>query len=385
VLAAISVDKDVDGFHPLNIGKLAMKVGAGGGALDSGRRQQQAEAPSSDRRQSVQAHVTPPPAAPSSPLTLAARRRPQGREPLFVPCTPAGCLELLDRIGVDLRGKRAVVVGRSNIVGMPVAMLLLKRNATVTICHSASTDMPSIVKEADVVVAAAGQAQMIKARRGSGGEGGEGGARAAPSSGETPRRPAPSSALTPAPLPLASLPPKTKQGSWIKPGAVIIDVGTNPIDDATRKLGYRLVGDCDFEDCRQVAGAVTCVPGGVGPMTIAMLLKNTLTSAERFYEGQARWEAVGAGWRGAGEGKAEGASVAHGTGGAAAGRRRAAAALTRPPAAPPLQTPRSHKADGEKQPHWSTVALGTLAGAAVVQGVVKRALGLSGSGRPERR
>lgn len=226
VLAAISVEKDVDGFHPLNIGKLAMK----------------------------------------------------GREPLFVPCTPAGCLELLDRIGTELRGKRAVVVGRSNIVGMPVAMLLLKRNATVTVCHSASKGMPSLVKEADVVVAAAGQPQMIK-------------------------------------------------GSWLKPGAIVIDVGTNPIDDSSKKLGYRLVGDCDFEECRAVAGAITSVPGGVGPMTIALLLKNTLTSAERFCEG-------------------------------ASGHSKAA---------PP-------------QPHWSTVVLGTLAGAAVVQGVVRRVLSTAGSG-----
>jgi 5,10-methylene-tetrahydrofolate dehydrogenase/methenyl tetrahydrofolate cyclohydrolase len=197
-----------------------------------------------------------------------------------VPCTPAGCIELLDRIGTDLRGKRAVVVGRSNIVGMPVAMLLLKRNATVTICHSASTDMPSIVKEADVVVAAAGQAQMIKVRSCSCWK--AGGRRHSCTPG------LPSPPLPPGPLSTPRLAGQT-QGSWIKPGAIIIDVGTNPIDDATRKLGYRLVGDCDFEDCRQVAGAITCVPGGVGPMTIAMLLKNTLTSAERFYEGVARW------------------------------------------------------------------------------------------------
>ncbi|KAI8470517.1 MAG: bifunctional protein [Monoraphidium minutum] len=226
VLAAISVDKDVDGFHPSNIGKLCMK----------------------------------------------------GRDPLFVPCTPAGCIELLDRIGTDLRGKRAVVVGRSNIVGMPVAMLLLKRNATVTICHSASKDMAAIVREADVVVAAAGQPQLIK-------------------------------------------------GDWIKPGAIIIDVGTNPVDDATKKLGYRLVGDCDFDGCRAAAGALTAVPGGVGPMTIAMLLKNTLTSAERFLEGTVGRDKTGA---------------------------------------------------ASPQPHWSTVVLGTLAGAAVVQGLVRRVLGVVG-------
>jgi len=119
------------------------------------------------------------------------------------------------------------------------------------------------------------------------------------------------------------------QGSWIKPGAVIIDVGTNPIDDPSKKLGYRLVGDCDFDDCRGVAGAITCVPGGVGPMTIAMLLRNTLTSAERFYEGKA--------------------GAAQGGGGGGGG--------------------------GLRQPHWSTVVLGTLAGAAVVQGVVRRVFG----------
>ncbi|KAH0978552.1 hypothetical protein GBA52_028271 [Prunus armeniaca] len=180
VLSEISIDKDVDGFHPLNIGKLAMK----------------------------------------------------GREPLFLPCTPKGCLELLSRSGISIKGKKAVVVGRSNIVGLPVSLLLLKADATVTVVHSHSHDPESIIREADIIIAAAGQAMMIK-------------------------------------------------GSWIKPGAAVIDVGTNAIDDSSRKSGYRLVGDVDFQEACKVAGWVTPVPGGVGPMTVAMLLKNTLDGAKR--------------------------------------------------------------------------------------------------------
>ncbi|XP_072955256.1 bifunctional protein FolD 2 [Typha angustifolia] len=180
VLSEISIDKDVDGFHPLNIGKLAMK----------------------------------------------------GREPLFLPCTPKGCLELLSRSGISVKGKRAVVVGRSNIVGLPVALLLLKADATVTIVHSHTQDSESIIREADIVIAAAGQAMMIK-------------------------------------------------GDWIKPGAAVIDVGTNSVDDPSKKVGYRLVGDVDFEEASKVAGWLTPVPGGVGPMTVAMLLKNTLDAAKR--------------------------------------------------------------------------------------------------------
>lgn len=185
VLAAISVEKDVDGFHPLNIGRLCMK----------------------------------------------------GRDPLFTPCTPLGCMELLQRCGVTVKGARAVVVGRSNIVGMPAAMLLNKMDATVTICHSGTKDMESIVRQADIVIAAAGKAGLIK-------------------------------------------------GSWIKPGAAVIDVGTNAVEDATKKTGYRLVGDCDYEECRAVAGAITPVPGGVGPMTIAMLLRNTVEVGGRFISGE---------------------------------------------------------------------------------------------------
>ncbi|KAI3760037.1 hypothetical protein L1987_50425 [Smallanthus sonchifolius] len=180
VLTEISIEKDVDGFHPLNIGKLAMK----------------------------------------------------GRDPLFLPCTPKGCIELLKRSGVTIKGKRAVVVGRSNIVGLPVSLLLLKEDATVTVVHSRTADPQSIICEADIVIAAAGQAMMIK-------------------------------------------------GSWIKPGAAVIDVGTNAVDDPSRKSGYRLVGDVDFGEACKVAGWITPVPGGVGPLTVAMLLKNTLDGAKR--------------------------------------------------------------------------------------------------------
>ncbi|XP_074317792.1 bifunctional protein FolD 2 [Silene latifolia] len=180
VLSAISIEKDVDGFHPLNIGKLAMK----------------------------------------------------GRHPLFEPCTPKGCIELLSRSGVTIKGKKAVVVGRSNIVGLPVALLLLKADATVSIVHSRTSDPEQIIREADIVIAAAGQAMMIK-------------------------------------------------GDWIKPGAAVIDVGTNAIDDPSKKSGYRLVGDVDFHEASKVAGCITPVPGGVGPMTVAMLLRNTVDGAKR--------------------------------------------------------------------------------------------------------
>jgi 5,10-methylene-tetrahydrofolate dehydrogenase/methenyl tetrahydrofolate cyclohydrolase len=180
VLKAISLEKDVDGFHPLNIGRLAQK----------------------------------------------------GREPLFVPCTPAGCLVLLKKAGAKLDGANAVVVGRSNIVGMPAALLLVKENATVTICHSRTKDLAGVCRSADVLIAAIGRAEMIR-------------------------------------------------GSWIKPGAFVIDVGINRVEDASTKSGYRLVGDVAYEEAAQVAGAITPVPGGVGPMTIALLLQNTLRSAAR--------------------------------------------------------------------------------------------------------
>lgn len=179
-LNMVPLEKDVDGFHPVNIGRLAQK----------------------------------------------------GRQPLFAPCTPSGIIYLLKEYTDTLAGKRAVVLGRSNIVGMPVSLLLIKENATVTICHSRTKDISSITKEADILVAAIGRPEMVK-------------------------------------------------GDWIKPGAVVIDVGVNRVDDSSKKRGYRLVGDVDFEEAIHVASAITPVPGGVGPLTIAMLMKNTLIAAER--------------------------------------------------------------------------------------------------------
>ncbi len=179
VLNAIDLEKDVDGFHPVNIGRLAMK----------------------------------------------------GRNPLFVPCTPAGCMRLLEESGVDPSGKEAVIVGRSNIVGLPMAMLLQKANATVTICHSRTKDLAAHTRQADILVAAIGWAELIK-------------------------------------------------GDMIKPGATVIDVGMNQKEDATKKRGYRLVGDVDFEEAKEVADLITPVPRGVGPMTIAMLMENTLRAAQ---------------------------------------------------------------------------------------------------------
>ena len=143
---------------------------------------------------------------------------------------PAGVMVLLEKTGVDLEGANAVVLGRSNIVGMPVSLLLVRANATVTICHSRTVDLPDITRQADVLVAAIGKPEMVR-------------------------------------------------GDWIKPGATVIDVGTNRVEDATAKRGYRLVGDVAFDEALEVAGAITPVPGGVGPMTIAMLLRNTLRAA----------------------------------------------------------------------------------------------------------
>ena len=179
VLNLINIEKDVDGFSPLNIGRLAQK----------------------------------------------------GREPLFVPCTPYGCIYLLKEVGVEISGANAVVLGRSNIVGMPAALLLVKENATVTVCHSRTKDIADVVRQADILIAAIGRTEMV-------------------------------------------------QGDWIKPGAAVIDVGMNSKPDATKKKGYRLVGDVDFEAAKEVAGFITPVPGGVGPMTIAMLMANTLRAAE---------------------------------------------------------------------------------------------------------
>jgi len=175
VLNTIKLQKDVDGFHPINIGRLAQK----------------------------------------------------GREPLFIPATPSGIMYLLENSGAQLDGANAVVLGRSNIVGMPVSLLLVKANSTVTICHSHTKDIPAVTREADILVAAVGSADYVR-------------------------------------------------GDWIKPGATVIDVGVNRVEDSSRKRGYRLVGDVAFEEAKEVAGAITPVPGGVGPMTIAMLLRNTL-------------------------------------------------------------------------------------------------------------
>lgn len=186
VLGLVSLDKDVDGFHPVNIGALAMK----------------------------------------------------GRDPKFAPATPSGCMVLLQEAGAKISGANAVVIGRSNIVGLPVAMLLLKANATVTICHSRTADLPGVVRQADIVIAAIGQPEFVK-------------------------------------------------GSWLKPGAIVIDVGTNKIEDASTEKGYRYVGDVEFASAESVAAAITKVPGGVGPMTITMLLQNTLIAAQRLAAGQA--------------------------------------------------------------------------------------------------
>lgn len=179
VLRSINIEKDVDGFHPINIGRLAQK----------------------------------------------------GRDPLFVPCTPYGCIYMLEKLGVKLDGTNAVVLGRSNIVGMPVALLLVRANATVTICHSRTKNLPDVVRSADVLIAAVGRAEMVR-------------------------------------------------GDWVKPGAVVIDVGINRIDDPTHPKGSRLVGDVAFNEVKEVASAITPVPGGVGPMTIAMLMNNTVRAAK---------------------------------------------------------------------------------------------------------
>jgi 5,10-methylene-tetrahydrofolate dehydrogenase/methenyl tetrahydrofolate cyclohydrolase len=183
VLGAIPLEKDVDGFHPVNIGRLAMK----------------------------------------------------GRKPLFVPCTPAGAMTLLEEAGAKFEGAEAVVLGRSNIVGMPAAMLLIHRNATVTVCHSRTKDLPSVCRRADILIAAVGRARMVKK-------------------------------------------------NWVKAGAYVIDVGSNRVDDPTAEKGYRWVGDVDFDEVKEVAGALTPSPGGVGPMTIAGLLRNTLRAAQMAIE-----------------------------------------------------------------------------------------------------
>ncbi len=182
VIYAIAPEKDVDGFTPVNVGK--MLIG----------------------------------------------------DDCFLPCTPHGILKLVEAAGMDVSGKHVVVIGRSNIVGKPVAALFARKgrdaNATVTLCHTGTPDIARHTREADVVVVAAGR-------------------------------------------------PKTLTGDMLKPGAVVIDVGVNRVPDPSATKGYRLVGDADFESCAAVASAITPVPGGVGPMTITMLLWNTLESARK--------------------------------------------------------------------------------------------------------
>jgi len=182
VLLTIDPDKDVDGFHPMNVGK--MMVG----------------------------------------------------EKAFLPCTPHGVIQLLLRSGVKIEGANAVIVGRSNIVGKPLANMLIQKNAkgnaTVTVCHTRTKELPHYTKQADIVIAAAGR-------------------------------------------------PNTITADMVKEGVVVIDVGVNRVEDATKKRGYRLVGDVDFEGVKEKASLITPVPGGVGPMTITMLLYNTVESAKR--------------------------------------------------------------------------------------------------------
>jgi methylenetetrahydrofolate dehydrogenase (NADP+) / methenyltetrahydrofolate cyclohydrolase len=184
VLHRVSPGKDVDGFHPENVGKVSIGDPTG-----------------------------------------------------FRPATPYGVQQLLVRTGVEITGKHAVIVGRSNIVGRPMAALLLQDgpggNATVTVCHSRTRDIKSVTRLADILIAAMGKAEFVT-------------------------------------------------GDMIKPGAVVIDVGTNRVDDPTAKQGYRLVGDVNFAEAQQVAGAITPVPGGVGPMTITMLLYNTVQAARQW-------------------------------------------------------------------------------------------------------
>lgn len=192
VLDCISQDKDVDGLHPLNVAQIAnTKTHKPGKA--------------SWDFESIDFHVA---------------------------CTPQGCIELLDRSGCDIEGKEAVVLGRSNIVGIPVALLLMQRNATVTIAHSRTANLKEVLSRADIVIAAVGRTEMVT-------------------------------------------------GDMLKPGCIVVDVGINSKDDATKKAGYRLVGDCDYDSCAAVASQITPVPGGVGPMTIAMLMRNTVNGTRR--------------------------------------------------------------------------------------------------------
>lgn len=175
LLEAISPQKDVDGFHPFNMGRLFIG------------------------------------------------------KPILQPCTPLGIMKLLEHEGIDVKGKHAVVIGRSNIVGKPAAIMLLQRHATVTICHSRTKDLPQVVRQADILIVAIGKPMMVKS-------------------------------------------------DWIKPGAVVIDVGVNRLENG------KLAGDVDFEDVKERASFITPVPGGVGPMTIAILLHNTIEAAKKQFK-----------------------------------------------------------------------------------------------------
>ena len=179
ILSHVCLEKDVDGFHPENMGLVTLNR----------------------------------------------------MENCMAPCTPSGCIQLLDRYNIELSGKHVVILGRSNIVGLPMSLLALHRNATVSICHSKTKNIEEITRQADILVCACGRTQMVKR-------------------------------------------------DWIKEGCVIIDVGINAVDDSTKKSGYRLVGDADYDDVLDKVSAITPVPGGVGPMTISMLLVHTVQACK---------------------------------------------------------------------------------------------------------
>ena len=178
ILSTVALQKDVDGFHFENIGRLATN-----------------------------------------------------KNPLFKPCTPDGCIEILKRYNINVSGKKVVVIGRSAIVGLPLSLMLLYLNATVTICHSRTVNIEEETRNADIIIAACGRSRMVK-------------------------------------------------NNWVKQDAVIIDIGINSIDDPTKKRGYRLVGDVDFDNVKDIVSHITPVPGGVGPMTIAMLMKHTVEACK---------------------------------------------------------------------------------------------------------
>jgi 5,10-methylene-tetrahydrofolate dehydrogenase/methenyl tetrahydrofolate cyclohydrolase len=289
ILDAISIEKDVDGARS-SAAKACAAAAAAPAAVAAAAAAPVGAAPSGGAGGTVDSLAAWPPPAGFHPTNIGCLAM-RGREPLFVSCTPKGCMELLRRSGVELSGKRAVVVGRSNIVGTPAALLLQRADATVTVIHSRTKDGQQICAEADVIIAACGKAEMVT-------------------------------------------------GDWIKPGAVVIDVGINAVDvsrrphgaaqrtvplparggarpaalpempgscselstpgarpsraaappaaqDPSAKRGYRLVGDVNFAQAKEKASFITPVPGGVGPMTIAMLLRNCVDAAERTWAAKA--------------------------------------------------------------------------------------------------